>query len=410
MFWLGTADQGSTSKTALTYFEEHGLKDVEPYDGDNANLQHSSVRIWTQSQGKAIFELFTRPFWKQIWTITHISFASQETIKLLCGSKEVGWAPVANTIKKLQLIQDHGALHRLKYGPEVMETPGFQIIHYKTLWDASTVEHKISSMRETIESTVDFTAKDPRDKIFAILPFTHKQSAFWSNFDVKPDYSKSPQDVFLESIRATVLFEEFQARADRATFAQTLTASMDIDIQANDALRAATNQVLNIHHIDTFWTQDFFLSPLVQVFAVRQLEDMPSRTAPFLADPLTLDIIIMWVRHVILQLESMYQTVSANFTVLASPSAYLGHSLTMLSCTVEGRLYPHDSISGLPRHRTRPNSFRSKDRTTSSHYSSKPRQLKLIRTALYFLVTQQNHFFFSPHGSDTSKLHSTTVD
>lgn len=151
-------------------------------DIDAAASSSSLTYSKSDTLAHAVNDLFQRPWFNRIWVVQEIVFASYATV--LCGSKTLSWSSIQNFRSWAAMT---AWIHEL---PFVVSVSVQGAIEEDSLWPSDPL-----TVLEQLDRARHCRATDPRDKIYAQLPFLRANEF---NKTSVPDYTKSVTQVFTE--------------------------------------------------------------------------------------------------------------------------------------------------------------------------------------------------------------------
>ncbi|OBS25955.1 hypothetical protein FPOA_06487 [Fusarium poae] len=157
-------------------------------DGDNG-----SVAV-------ALYQLFTRTYWSRVWVVQELAYGKD--VQFVCGNMVVSEEMIHHA---LRLLRNFSHYERIKSG----QNP--QAINSAIASSTLDVRNPVNILKirrargpfpliYLLRTLRTFQATDPRDRIFALLSFATDAAAL----GVKPDYQKSPKDVYLETTKSLI--------------------------------------------------------------------------------------------------------------------------------------------------------------------------------------------------------------
>lgn len=145
------------------------------------NLSMSFSHLESATLARAINELLRRPWFNRIWVVQEVCFAQGASV--VCGKKEVDWSVLRKVMS--------GGL--CQYHPLALSNEPYVVLTSRRLYTYDNYD-----IRPITRLTLDARgclATDPRDKIYALVPFPH---FIGQEVGVDPDYTKSTADFFVE--------------------------------------------------------------------------------------------------------------------------------------------------------------------------------------------------------------------
>jgi hypothetical protein len=223
-----------------------------PADGDDDARAIHNIRMqekdWDIEAFGALARICNRPWFHRVWIVQELKLARSDP-KIYLGRNTISWRAFYKFIQaadkatmSLQVVSEHTPPDELRF-------------------EVANATHHIASLGDLRENNEDFVqfvdyliytnecdATDPRDKVYGILGLVGKSvSRPWTI----PDYRKSPQEVFTETVFFLIqndpvaLYGQFPLHPMRAARGTTLpnvsglpSWCMDLTI---DSRKVATN-------------------------------------------------------------------------------------------------------------------------------------------------------------------------
>ena len=163
--------------------------------------------IWTSEEGRAIYELCERKYWKRIWIVQEFILAKD--ITLYCGRKSFSW-------HALSLIFSHllgdVVSNRIEHHPYAA--------HVKTSFAASMVQQRQQKMTTAAFSLCDLIqmykhmeSTDIRDKVFGLLGLV--QESELRLLGISANYSMSPSQIYKDFSDAYSFYAHRRGESNR---------------------------------------------------------------------------------------------------------------------------------------------------------------------------------------------------
>jgi hypothetical protein len=146
---------------------------------DTDNPAEGNLLEFTKSAAliHALDHLFNRPWFNRVWVIQEVAFAVDATV--ICGTRTFSWSAIQNFKYWVACTE------WLRELPFVVHTAK-PVFRDRMSDDCSPILTELDRARHC-------DATDPRDKIYALLPFLHVTEF---GINVSPDYRSSPAKVF----------------------------------------------------------------------------------------------------------------------------------------------------------------------------------------------------------------------
>ncbi|KAH9233416.1 hypothetical protein K456DRAFT_1838489 [Colletotrichum gloeosporioides 23] len=189
--------------TTFRYWVQLWSKYIKTKSSENYNY-YVNVKVWNpwelrkrkfQDDWAAIDELIHRDWWSRTWVVQEAWSADGRAV-LQCGQQ----TPTRETFQNAMNYHDHwddmGSLikgERAGRWEQLQRRYGLAL----HLCKMRLLDGKLSDL---LWNTWDREAKDPRDKVFAVLGLVGKNKGLL----LKPDYSKSVRQVFCETARDVI--------------------------------------------------------------------------------------------------------------------------------------------------------------------------------------------------------------
>ncbi|POS68651.1 hypothetical protein DHEL01_v212955 [Diaporthe helianthi] len=175
--WLGRESEDSRLAMDLL-----GNKRMKPL-GDQV---HDRNPIWESQEGKAIRDIFERPYWSRMWIIQEIIHANRLTV--WCGPQRVEWPVLDRLYLTMKALEEENQLGNHPYATEIMRSPAFVMVWQRAHWrHPETPTPKLQTLIETFQG---WECTDIRDKVYALVSMADHKTA------VLPDYARSPRQIY----------------------------------------------------------------------------------------------------------------------------------------------------------------------------------------------------------------------
>lgn len=175
--WLG--HEQDNSDTAMDFLSKKGSRGLRPRGP-------GYYPIWSREEGKALVQLYERPYWRRMWIIQEMAHAEQ--ITLWCGSKCVDWKVIEQLYLTLKTFEDETWWAHHKYAMGVLQSAAAAMAWQRAHWRHA--ETSPPTLRTLIETFRHWQCGDIRDKVFALMSMASKETA------IVPDYSMTPRDIY----------------------------------------------------------------------------------------------------------------------------------------------------------------------------------------------------------------------
>jgi hypothetical protein len=187
LVWLG--EEADDSGVALDL-----VSSMKNYDFEKlASEQNYIAKNPVPKEWKALFKLSQRPWWSRVWTVQELAVA--KTAVVGCGQKWIPWSDFTNAAF-------HISMRAWDVGPEYMVVGpnGSPLSHLVVMLEGARSRPTgriYNTLPELLQATRDRRAKDPRDRVYALLGLVQSEKLRL----LKPDYSKSVREVYIETTR-----------------------------------------------------------------------------------------------------------------------------------------------------------------------------------------------------------------
>ncbi|KAF5000622.1 hypothetical protein FDECE_11159 [Fusarium decemcellulare] len=175
--WLGA--EAENSDLAMDFVAKKGTRKLRP-----KGLGFHP--IWTVEEGRALYDLCDRVYWRRMWIIQEIVHA--DTITVWCGSKHFKWHMLESLYLTLKALEDTSWFAHHKYAMQVLQSSACVMVWQRAHWrHPDTPTPRLQALIEIFRS---WQCADVRDKVYALVGMASPETA------IEPDYSKSPLEVF----------------------------------------------------------------------------------------------------------------------------------------------------------------------------------------------------------------------
>ncbi|KAG8160972.1 hypothetical protein KVR01_009236 [Diaporthe batatas] len=153
--WLGNAFDNS--QVAMDFLGNTGMKPLR--------LQvHDQRPIWGSQEGRAIRDLFQRPYWSRMWIIQEIIHANRLTV--WCGPQRVEWPVLDRLYLTMKTLEEENQLSNHAFAAEIRRSPAFVMVWQRAHWrHPETPTPKLQTLIETFQG---WECTDIRDKVYAL--------------------------------------------------------------------------------------------------------------------------------------------------------------------------------------------------------------------------------------------------
>jgi hypothetical protein len=179
------------------------------------------MSIWWEDNARAmraVVAFFAKPYWSRLWIIQEILLA--QDLELWCGELTLQWSTVIKLFHRHRRTFDFA---RTEEGTTISSCVR------RLAMDSNYKPHR--SIAESLSVYLENECFDPRDKVYGL------QCVFESMARVEIDYSRSKEEVFIDTIAQTTGRRLFPLSAER------LARSMTIEIPA--VLRGSTYRYIS---------------------------------------------------------------------------------------------------------------------------------------------------------------------
>lgn len=180
--WLGPDSENS--RLAMEFLAKEGTKPLRRQVDDYRP-------IWDRKEGKAIRDLFERPYWTRMWIVQEIIHANRLTV--WCGSQRVEWPVLDRLYLTMKTLEEEKQLHHHEFAVDVLQSPAFVMIWQRAHWrHPETPTPKLQTLIDIFQS---WECADIRDKVYALVSMADEKTA------VLPNYSRSPRQIYHDVLR-----------------------------------------------------------------------------------------------------------------------------------------------------------------------------------------------------------------
>ncbi|KAI8945709.1 hypothetical protein F4801DRAFT_112161 [Xylaria longipes] len=183
---------------------------IKQMDGIRAKLNESEFagltgidfdfRIWNE-----LYDIFGSLYWSSVQRIPEIVLAKD--VVVVCGRSNIRWHNYIGASRTLPFLQ--GKYQKVPLLPKVMKA--FTIVNSIEVAERRRRLGESIELFPMVQTARDCEAQDPRDYVFSMIPISTTPSARVKFHNAGPqplptvDYSKSIQEVFIDTARYTVL-------------------------------------------------------------------------------------------------------------------------------------------------------------------------------------------------------------
>lgn len=183
--WLGC--ESENSRLAMDFLANESTKPLKQQVDDFRP-------IWGRQEGKAIRDLFQRPYWRRMWIIQEIIHANRLTV--WCGSQRVDWPVLDRLYLTIKAIEEENRLAHHEFVTDVLRSPAFVMVWQRAHWrHPETPTPKLQTLIEIFQG---WECTDIRDKVYALVSMADQETA------VSPDYSRSARQIYHDVLRRGV--------------------------------------------------------------------------------------------------------------------------------------------------------------------------------------------------------------
>lgn len=178
--------------------------------------------IWTAEEGRAIYELCHRKYWKRIWIVQE--FILGKHITLYCGQRSFSWSSTCLTFEQLWEDAVCSRLEHHPFAAQVKSSYATSIVKQR-----SDLQNKADvglTLNDLIERYKHMESTDVRDKVYDLLGLV--QDSEMEELSIIADYSKSPIEVCGQLLEARYSHSGWELARLRE-FAKSLQETMRLD-------------------------------------------------------------------------------------------------------------------------------------------------------------------------------------
>jgi hypothetical protein len=180
--WLGR--ESENSQAAMEFLANECMKPPKRQADEHRP-------IWDSQEGKAIRDLFERPYWRRMWIIQEIIHANRLTV--WCGSQNVDWPVLDRLYLTMKTLEKEDHLPHHEFATDILQSPAFVMVWQRAHWRHP--ETPIPKLQTLIEVFQGWECADVRDKVYALVSMADQKTA------VIPNYSRSPQQIYDDVLR-----------------------------------------------------------------------------------------------------------------------------------------------------------------------------------------------------------------
>ncbi|KAH6672254.1 heterokaryon incompatibility protein-domain-containing protein, partial [Halenospora varia] len=193
--WLGDAPDASTATEFTTQLAAYLYRKIslgEPM------VDHMPFKDQAESW-IAFQRLLNHPYWSRVWIIQEV--ASAKTIEILYGGNPLYWDIFSLTVSSFMTTKDHALVLLMNSFPGDQKLPmdGISFIS-KLFYLRRRSEEKLLPITELLIECAQSAATMPQDKVIALLGISDAAS----EPELKPDYTKPFEEVFIETVLYTL--------------------------------------------------------------------------------------------------------------------------------------------------------------------------------------------------------------
>ncbi|KAF2183383.1 HET-domain-containing protein [Zopfia rhizophila CBS 207.26] len=211
--WLGPADKGS----------DLAMKRINKARPKNCNKGFKP--IWTREEGKAIFALYDRGYWRRIWIVQEFILAKE--VILYCGEMIAKEQAIASVSDQLEQALRSGRIQHHPFAEKVLYSFASDIIRQRNAWKELPDEAKGFTLTRLLQISQHMESADNRDRVYGLLSLINGTEV--DSFNITADYSKTPLDIYRQ------LLQSLSSRKDMPSshvevFAQLLRQVLGLDL------------------------------------------------------------------------------------------------------------------------------------------------------------------------------------
>ncbi|KAN0110910.1 HET domain containing protein [Hyaloscypha variabilis] len=175
--WLG--NEADESDIAMDFIREKAALGLKP--------KGIGFRTpWRRDEGKALCELFERPYWRRMWIIQEVAHAQKITVG--CGSKTFDWECLETLYLTLKKIEDTGWFAHQQHAINILQSSAFVMVWQRAYWRHP--QTPTPALKDLIELFQGWKCTDVRDKVFALINMATLETR------INPDYSLTARDIY----------------------------------------------------------------------------------------------------------------------------------------------------------------------------------------------------------------------
>lgn len=175
--WLGPGSQNSD--VAMNF--------LAGYDKRELRRQGQGYRrIWTREEGKAIYELCERNYWRRMWIIQEIIHT--ERITVWCGTRCFDWRSFERLYLHLKVLENENWFAHHPMAIRVLQSSACLMVWQRAHWRHN--ETPTPHLQMLIEIFQQWQCADVRDKVYALVGMASESTV------IMPDYNLTPREVY----------------------------------------------------------------------------------------------------------------------------------------------------------------------------------------------------------------------
>jgi ankyrin repeat protein len=189
-------------------------------DGSREAIEaiHSGCDATSQRAGK-VQVLFERPYWSRLWIIQEVLMS--RTVTVMCGNQSFG-------LWRLARMYVPGSDDDLEGNPDDFCPVEINDTVHSLIRETSSRVFEKQKLSFILWSFAKLQCEDPRDKVYGLLSLVQGPEA------IAVDYSKTPTEVFFNTIQRIVQDETLMAFDSHVDLAKYLRDSMNLGIETSD--------------------------------------------------------------------------------------------------------------------------------------------------------------------------------
>lgn len=230
VIWLGR--ESNDSNVAMEYVAKKGLAPLKPKGPGYRAL-------WTRAQGKALYDLCFRPYWRRVWIIQEILNAQE--IVVMCGTKRFEWRAFESLYHKAKVLDLRGWIFHHEFATGLLEGPAMT-----TVWQRAHYRHPDTPaplLQELLKVFQDWQCSDSRDKVYGLLGLVGTAEI------IAADYSLTGEGVYGQVVASLRYSEE-----DDGHFCKILRRSLKLPPRKSSEVKIRGNR----YYYQDDWPRDIY--------------------------------------------------------------------------------------------------------------------------------------------------------